>query len=135
MHDYLCFDVLFVLLGTYISWLLCAYCCIRRFVYYKYSHVLTSSVLQSFLLITVCIMVVMSFLCKASVTKLTYQRYEKAYERFYVWLGRKEVKVEDLGECLLQYFEEILKKTIFSRVRLCLQSTNFPHRWILLQKI
>ena len=43
--DYLCFDVLFVLLGTYISWLLCAYCCIRRFVYYKYSHVLTSSVL------------------------------------------------------------------------------------------
>ena len=110
MHDYLCFDVLFVLFGTYISWLLCAYCYIRLFVYYKYLHVLTLSVLQSFLLITVCIMVAMSFLRKASVTELTYRRYEKAYERFYVWLGRKEVKVGDLDECLLQYFEEIFEE-------------------------
>jgi integrase len=110
MHDYLCFDVLFVLFGTYISWLLCAYCYIRLFVYYKYLHVLTSSVLQSFLLITVCIMVAMSFLRKASVTELTYKRYERAYERFYVWLGRRGVKVEELDELLLQYFEEIFEE-------------------------
>jgi integrase len=52
----------------------------------------------------------MSFLRKASVTSLTYQRYEKAYRRFYVWLGSRDVKVKDLDEVLLQYFEEIFEE-------------------------
>ncbi len=56
------------------------------------------------------IMAVMSFLRKASVKQETYDRYVKAYKRFYVWLGSAEVRLEDLDELLVQYFEEVYEE-------------------------